>query len=55
MSTTQFLLYVIGWNRGPRQRTERSLRGHEHKIVRLNNPPAGVPLREKQPPVASAP
>ena len=36
----KFLLYVLGWNRGPRQRTEQSLRGHEHKIVRLKNPRA---------------
>ncbi len=32
-----FLWYVINWNRGPRQRTERSLRGHEHKVIRLKN------------------
>ena len=34
----KFLLYVIRWNRGPRQRTEQSLRGHEHKVVRLKSP-----------------
>jgi len=34
----KFLLYVMGWNRGPRQRTEQSLRGHEHKVVRLKSP-----------------
>ena len=37
---TEFLLYVFRWNRGPRQRTEALLRGHEHKIVRLKNPRA---------------
>jgi len=36
----QFLLYVLRWNRGPRQRTEASLRGHEHKVIRLTGPRA---------------
>ena len=36
----KFLLYVIGWNRGPRQRTEQCLRGHETKVVRVNSPRA---------------
>lgn len=36
----EFLLYVIGWNRGPRQRTEQQLRGHEQKLIRLKSPRA---------------
>ena len=36
----EFLLYVSRWNRGPRQRTEASLRGHEHKVIRLKSPRA---------------
>ena len=36
----EFLLYVIRWNRGPRQRTEAQLRGHEHKVIRLKSPRA---------------
>ena len=31
------LLYILRWNRGPRQRTERLLRGHEDKVVRLKS------------------
>ena len=33
----EFLLYVFRWNRGPRQRTEALLRGHEQKVIRLKN------------------
>ena len=36
----QFLLYALAWNRAPRQRTEQSLRGHEHKVIRLKSPRA---------------
>ena len=36
----EFLLYVFRWNRGPRQRTEALLRGHEQKVIRLKNPRA---------------
>ena len=36
----EFLIYVLRWNRGPRQRTEALLRGHEHKVIRLKNPRA---------------
>ena len=36
----EFLLYVFCWNRGPRQRTEALLRGHEQKVIRLKNPRA---------------
>lgn len=35
-----FLLYVLRWNHGPRQRTEHSLRGHAHKVIRLKSPRA---------------
>jgi adenylate kinase family enzyme len=36
----EFLLYALRWNRGPRQRTEALLRGHEHKLIRLKHPRA---------------
>lgn len=36
----EFLAYVLRWNRGPRQRTEASLSGHEHKVIRLKSPRA---------------
>jgi adenylate kinase family enzyme len=35
-----FLWYLIRWNSGPRVRTERVLRGHESKIIRLKSPAA---------------
>ncbi len=36
----EFLLYVIRWNRGPRQRTEALLRGLEERVIRLKKPRA---------------
>ena len=36
----EFLFYVVNWNRGPRQRTEANLCGHEQKVIRLKNPRA---------------
>lgn len=36
----EFLAYVVRWNRGPRQRTKASLRGHEHKVIGVKNPRA---------------
>lgn len=36
----EFMLYLAGWNWGPRPRTEDKLKGHEHKVVRLGNPRA---------------
>jgi adenylate kinase family enzyme len=33
-----FLIYLLRWNSGPRVRMERQLIGHEHKIIRLQNP-----------------
>lgn len=33
-----FLFYLIRWNSGPRIRTEARLKGHENKIIRLQNP-----------------
>lgn len=35
-----FMWYLANWNRGPRQRTEAKLAGHEAKLVRLGNPKA---------------
>ena len=36
----EFLLYVIRWNRGPRQRTEALLRCLEERVIRLKKPRA---------------
>lgn len=36
----EFLVYVLRWNSGPRQRTELTLRGHEDKVIRLKSPRA---------------
>jgi adenylate kinase family enzyme len=36
----EFLWYLVRWNSGPRVRTERVLRGHEGKIIRLKSPAA---------------
>jgi adenylate kinase family enzyme len=36
----KFLLYVINWNRGPRQRTEQLLAAYRQKVVRLKRPRA---------------
>jgi adenylate kinase family enzyme len=36
----EFLIYLIRWNSGPRQRTEAVLLGHECKIIRLKSPKA---------------
>ena len=33
----EFLLYILNWNRGPRQRTEATLAGHEAKIKRFRS------------------
>lgn len=33
-----FLFYLMRWNSGPRIRTEKQLKGHEAKIIRLHNP-----------------
>ncbi|MCY7281638.1 MAG: topology modulation protein [Sphingomonas bacterium] len=33
-----FLLYVIGWNRGPRNRLEQAIKDHEDKLIRFKNP-----------------
>jgi adenylate kinase family enzyme len=35
-----FLVYLIRWNSGPRQRTEAALGGYEEKVVRLPSPAA---------------
>ncbi len=34
----EFLIYLMRWNSGPRLRMEATLRGHEHKIIRLRSP-----------------
>ena len=36
----QFMWYLANWNRGPRQRTEAKLAGHEAKVIRLQSPQA---------------
>lgn len=36
----EFMWYLANWNRGPRQRTEAKLKGHEAKVIRLCNPRA---------------
>lgn len=33
-----FLFYLLRWNSGPRVRTERRLKGHEDKVIRLSGP-----------------
>lgn len=33
-----FLFYLMRWNSGPRIRMETKLKGHEHKVIRLNGP-----------------
>ena len=33
-----FMWYLANWKRGPRQRTEARLKGHEAKVIRLGNP-----------------
>jgi adenylate kinase family enzyme len=34
----RFILYVMGWNRGPRPRTEEALKHFEGPIIRLSSP-----------------
>jgi adenylate kinase family enzyme len=34
----KFFTYVMGWNYGPRPRTEEALKGHETKVIRLRSP-----------------
>ncbi|MEO7814392.1 MAG: AAA family ATPase [Sphingomicrobium sp.] len=35
-----FFLYLLTWNLGPRPRTEANIKGHQHKIIRLESPKA---------------
>jgi adenylate kinase family enzyme len=36
----EFLIYLMRWNSGPRLRAEQRLKGHEHKVIKLQGPDA---------------
>lgn len=50
----KFMWYLANWSRGPRQRTEAKLAGHEHKVVRLRSPQALAQWLDTLPPDAAS-